>query len=329
MRSTTEVPTPMGAGEPVSSFDVTTVRRLSNVDAWRWIAAAACDWLVIFAAATGFLLVSHWLTYVLALLVIGARQHALGVLVHEGVHRRVTASPFWNDLLSDLLAGYALLTPTAGYRQFHLRHHRVLDTPDDPERIALDRFPAEWSFPMPRRRLLFYLLRDITGLWPMPLIVLARLIWTFPTRHVHLAGVLLFHAALGAVALAAGHLLTMVILWWIPLVTLFPMCFRVRTAAEHSGIDGTTPRYTRARVDVLASTRSTGGGALGRFFFGPHNVRLHVEHHLYPSVPFYRLPALAQALRSDMRFEQRYRRSPSYLALVRELILRNGAESQG
>ena len=47
---------------------------------------------------------------------------------------------------------------------------------------------------------------------------------------------------------------------------------------------------------------TTGRGPLGwltRLCFFPHHVDYHIEHHLYPAVPHYRLPALHRRLRDD------------------------------
>jgi fatty acid desaturase len=37
---------------------------------------------------------------------------------------------------------------------------------------------------------------------------------------------------------------------------------------------------------------------LGRAVLFPHHVNYHLEHHLYPAVPHYRLPALHRLLQS-------------------------------
>ena len=49
---------------------------------------------------------------------------------------------------------------------------------------------------------------------------------------------------------------------------------------------------------ILESTRSYTTGALGRFLY--MNMNNHVEHHLYPQVPFYALPDLAKAVRTQV-----------------------------
>src|SRR5262249_15902234 len=172
---------------------------------------------------------------------------------------------------SDYLAGYPLLAPTEGYRAFHLKHHRLLDTHEDPERITIDRFEREWTFPMPTRRFWWLLFRDMTGLWPRPALALMFLIWNIPARRVrHLIPVVIVHGTVAGLFLAAGQLWTLVLFWWLPLGTVFPACFRLRTAAEHSGIDPGTARYAQPQVDVVGTTRTTIGNPITRFFIAPH-----------------------------------------------------------
>ena len=49
---------------------------------------------------------------------------------------------------------------------------------------------------------------------------------------------------------------------------------------------------------ILESTRSFSTAWLGRFLY--MNMNNHVEHHLYPQVPFYGLPTLADAVRNQV-----------------------------
>lgn len=56
---------------------------------------------------------------------------------------------------------------------------------------------------------------------------------------------------------------------------------------QHAETEPNTP-------DIRNSTRSLETNGVGRFLY--MNMNHHVEHHLYPSVPFHRLPALSTAL---------------------------------
>jgi fatty acid desaturase len=72
--------------------------------------------------------------------------------------------------------------------------------------------------------------------------------------------------------------------WVLPYCTWHAAAQYLRLICEHSAVRSTDPRY--------AKTRSTIPGVLARFFVLPRNIGYHIEHHWYPSVPFYNLPAL-------------------------------------
>jgi fatty acid desaturase len=51
--------------------------------------------------------------------------------------------------------------------------------------------------------------------------------------------------------------------------------------------------------EELGSTRTVIPYLWERCFFAPHNISYHLEHHLFPGVPFYNLPKLSAALMRD------------------------------
>ncbi|MEM8542012.1 MAG: fatty acid desaturase, partial [Pseudomonadota bacterium] len=72
----------------------------------------------------------------------------------------------------------------------------------------------------------------------------------------------------------------------------FFMFMYIRAVAEHFG---STMDYS----NELTGTRTTIVGPIERFFFAPHNVSYHADHHMFPSVPFYRLPELHEKLMAN------------------------------
>jgi fatty acid desaturase len=52
----------------------------------------------------------------------------------------------------------------------------------------------------------------------------------------------------------------------------------------------------------------------------PKNVNFHIEHHFYPSVPFYRLPQLHRTLMSKAEFKDSVHVTRSYLGVLRECV---------
>jgi fatty acid desaturase len=58
----------------------------------------------------------------------------IAVIAHEGVHRVLFKSKFWNDLCGGILSSLAGMLPFYANRQFHLLHHRYTHQPGlDPE----------------------------------------------------------------------------------------------------------------------------------------------------------------------------------------------------
>lgn len=63
------------------------------------------------------------------------------------------------------------------------------------------------------------------------------------------------------------------------------------TIIQHAEMEENTP-------DLRRSTRSFKTNLLGRFLYA--NMNHHIEHHLYPSVPFHALPALSSEIRAQL-----------------------------
>lgn len=67
-------------------------------------------------------------------LIIGASQHQLGGVIHEGTHFLLFENRRLNELASDWLAAFAIYTTTYQYRVHHLAHHQFVNDPErDPD----------------------------------------------------------------------------------------------------------------------------------------------------------------------------------------------------
>jgi fatty acid desaturase len=121
-----------------------------------------------------------------------------------------------------------------------------------------------------------------------------------------------FYAVVITVLAWFGALHLLLMYWFVPLFTWMTVIFRVRSIAEHSAIEG--------RVNAYAQTRSTGASVLEHIFVAPKNVNYHIEHHFYPSVPFYRLPELHRVLMSRSDFKDSVHVTRSYLGVLRECV---------
>jgi fatty acid desaturase len=61
-------------------------------------------------------------------------------------------------------------------------------------------------------------------------------------------------------------------------------------------------------------------GVLARVFLLSKNVNYHLEHHLYPSVPFHRLPELHALLMKRDSYRRAAHVVPSYWHVLRECV---------
>src|SRR5689334_5679095 len=72
---------------------------------------------------------------VAGMLISGVAINALVLLLHEGMHHTLFASPLWNRWVS-FLCGVPVLMSFSAYQVMHLRHHTYLGDPRDPDDYA-------------------------------------------------------------------------------------------------------------------------------------------------------------------------------------------------
>jgi fatty acid desaturase len=247
---------------------------------FRWLVPVGFDWAVIVLCIALAGAVDHWAIYVLAVFVIGTRQHALAIMGHDGAHLLACRPRWLNDLVTVLFCFWPLGLGISAYRKHHFTHHRRPGTKVDPE-LAYKRSRApQWDLPSPRRRMYLYFLKDVVGLGLIDLVHAMRVVP--PVTAIDVVGPLLFWAAALAVLLWTGSA-WIIVLWLAGLITSFWAMFRLRIWTEHLGTG-----------DVHRISARWWQGLL----FLPHNTWCHFEHHRWPSVPCWNLPAARSLDRS-------------------------------
>lgn len=236
------------------------------------------DWLMIGLAATTAILWSHPLGYILAVLIIGNRQHALAVLGHDGSHYSISRNRTLNDHLSNALAFGPLGLIVDGYRGLHLQHHRETGTANDPELMHKAMRAPQWDLPTSPFRVLRYALMDLLGGAASDYGIIVR--FAKPEKKSAVWGLIGVHG-LTVASLATLGLWQVVVLWYAALLTSFMMFFRLRLWLEHQGTTDTQ------RVDLRP---------IEAMVLAPHNAWYHWEHHQFAAVPYHQLPALRKAL---------------------------------
>ena len=262
---------------------------LSRSDLWAW-------WLVLstWALTMGLLLLAgafpHPVTILLVWVLLAGRQLGLSVLMHEAGHNTLFASRVLNQWVGQWLCALPTLNDLTAYATGHLDHHRLAGTPDDPDLPNYRAYPVDGiSF---RRKVL----RDLTGQTGFKLIagILRGGLVHFGGRSSDGKSLLLKQVGVQAALAAMLMLLGIGWTWWLwfaSLMTSYMLVARLRQIAEHAAVpDAGNP-------DPRFNTRTVEAPVWQRFLMAPHFVNYHLEHHLLPGVPCYRLPGFRVLLK--------------------------------
>lgn len=227
-----------------------------------------------------------WAARLPSYVVMGVALHALGILMHEAVHGNFFRHQML-DRWAAFLLGAPVLVSGAAYRVAHLRHHRYNRSWRDPDEFSnYIRHPKLLS-------LVFYawaLLGMLMFLVHVP--VNALRLGTPRERIAVVTEYTMLAVVYGAVVVAAVHLdaTDVLIHGW-----LFPMCIawlivNLRGWSEHML---TRPGHP------LTQTRTVTSNRIVRFLMC--NLNYHLEHHLFPGMPWYNLPRLHALLQDEYR----------------------------
>ncbi|WP_000330010.1 fatty acid desaturase family protein, partial [Acinetobacter baumannii] len=230
--------------------------------------------------------------------------------INDFVGEWLCARPIWNDLQK--------------YRVHHVRHHAKTSTPDDPDLSLVA------GFPVSKQSLTRKFLRDLTGITGLKfslgrvLMDLDVMKWTVANDQIWLdlsdknfvdyaksiaknsTGAIATNLVLYGVLKACGQQ-RFYWLWPLAYLTPFPLFLRIRSMAEHAGMQTSNT--------ALTNTRTTRAGWIARSFVAPIHVNYHMEHHLMASVPYFKLPRMHKILRERGHVPT----PPSYFEVIHTL----------
>ncbi len=231
--------------------------------------------------------VPHWPVLLLpqGLLII-----SLFSLLHETIHK----SPFrsgWLNTTAARVSGFMLFLPPLWFRHFHTAHHRYTNEPERDPELAEPR-PRTWS------QYLWYLSGIPVWISHGKVLLingLGKNRDTYVPERDRAAiqresRVLIALYGLLITASLYGERLDVFWAWIVPAIVAQPF-LRAYLLAEHGGC---------AFVEnMFENTRTTFTTRLVRFFMW--NMPYHTEHHIFPAVPFHRLPELHRMIRDHLR----------------------------
>lgn len=260
-----------------------SIKKLTLSSYWS-VPRIALDLLLWVTAAFMAQQLDTWWAYSLAILFIGAvPMHDILFHGHEGAHRRISRISWLNEIFNWFChALYGL--SSSGYRKFHLEHHRLTHTDQDPEFRLMNRIAKGapgWS----------WLLAPLFS-------YLAMNVWPFQAKGalklkkqvaLELIATLLLHVVL-CLSLGTVYYLLFVLL---PAILILWPTASLRSLCEHHATESHNP-WTHSRGMVVHPILS----------FLWSNANYHLEHHLCPSVPFHKLPEVRRLLSQNYQEQQ-------------------------
>ena len=298
-----------------------TVRKLSVIDDRRNAILLFLQWAIAIAAGTVAIHLDSVPVYILAGFIIGSRIQCLAVMMHDACHSMLFSNRRINDLIGDIFVAYPLGFSIHLYRANHMHHHRYTNTMRDRDYRVQQRDPDQ-KFPKRPAAMFWLLVRSVTGLNFYRMARDSR-IWA-PFANFHSPGRFGYHFPLALriryvvwAVLFYGLILISPWRWQILGLLLIPQFIwanvfnRIRAIAEHNGV---------ANERELNGTRTIIPTLLDRFLIAPLNVSYHLEHHLFPSVPWQNLRRLHGVLMTDPSFATHAHITRSYWGVMRELM---------
>ena len=260
-----------------------TLRQLHHKSGWRHGVVAARQFALLAGVTWALIRFENPLIWIPLALVQGFTIFNFTILLHEVVHHTVfeRRHPLAERLLGFLYAVPSGISPSQ-FTRWHLDHHAELGSDeDDPKRHHLSpKVNKRW----------FKLLYCTPALFPIYFRA-AR------AESAHYEAPLQSRIAFERKVSIAAHLLAITGIWFVfgiyaavrasivPVFFVFPVAFTLNRLGQHYDIEPADP----AKWGTLMR---------GHWFwdFAFLNSNYHLEHHYFPGVPFYHLPALQRAL---------------------------------
>jgi len=268
---------------------------LEFLHTWLWISFA-------FAVAG---LWPNAFTIIISMFILGGKQLACAILMHDTAHRSMFNSKQANIFFGNWFAGYPILHDVERYRPYHLEHHVKTGGTEDPDLSLTKGYPTT-VISFARK-----MLRDLSGASGIKGHI-AVLIMHWGYFKYELGGRIIKTNQQGGIIKAfanflknmagpvAANFILYLILWligepwlyllWIgSLLTTYNFSLRIRSIAEHSIVPD--------RLDDYKNTRTTYSNFFEKILFAPHHVNYHAEHHLLMTVPSYNFPVMHQLIK--------------------------------
>lgn len=268
--------------------------------------AVASVWVQTIGIVVLAVWLDNWFVWVAAFLLMGRAHAQFAALMHEAAHRLLFRNRKVNDWVGRWLLGFPSFTPIDLYRRGHMAHHREEFGPDEPD------IPLYRGYPISRDSFRRKLVRDATGQtgWKLFKGLLRGVAAKDKSVRSQARSIVAVQLVFLAVGIALGHPWVYFILWLAPFLTVWRVINRLRSIAEHGGM--------QRSKDRRMTTHSVRQSVWSRFALVPFHIGWHLAHHVDSGIPMANLPRYHEELRKAGYVNDaiEYR---SYTALWRKL----------
>ncbi len=266
--------------------------------------------ILVFAVTIGIFVLTAWadnvFVWIGAFIVMGAMHARFAILMHEAAHRLLFANRKANDFVGKWLVAFPAFVPIDLYRRGHMAHHREEFGPNEPD------IPLYRGYPIPRDSMLRKLRRDALGItgWKLIRGLFRGVVSDNEKIRGQARGIVATQIVMLGLFTAFGHPWMYFILWFLPHLTVWRVINRLRSIAEHGGMQHS--------ADRRETTHSVRQHWPARLTIVPYFTGWHLAHHVDSGIPMRNLPRLHEELvRSG--YVQPGLEYRSYLALWRTL----------
>lgn len=308
--------------DKIPKIEPEIIKGLSRLKPWRAFLAIALDWLVIILCIVLCEKISYWF-YPLAFVIVGTRYHGLEAMMHDAVHYRLHSNKKVNDFIGELSV-WPMGLSVYLYRYLrHFSHHKNIGTLKDAHVFqSYKRYPERFNIPTHGWQLFRNCVTVAVNfpgeVWLGQIYRNAKL---FPTLSKKRASVWIgFQLAIFLFIIIGSLIWGLKVVWIyllffvIPFIWIAVFSRYLRLLSEHFGIPTAQPGPFPG-----SDTRTVLVSWPIRAMLWPHNLNYHLEHHWYPSVPFYNLPALHQLLYASPAIRERMHVTRGLRNLIAEL----------
>jgi fatty acid desaturase len=278
--------------------------QLRRIDDVRNVGSVLLTWGQALGTIGAAVWIGHPLAYVAAFVLMGPAFARFAILGHEAAHKLLFTNKRANDAVGRWVLAYPSFVPLDAYRRGHFAHHKDEFGPDEPDLNLYNGYPiTKASF----RRKLWRDARGTSG-WKNLKGLLAAL-RSKGSRSIAMR-LLVMQVPLVVAAVLVGRWWLYPLLWLGPWMTSWRVINRLRSIAEHGGM--------QRSKDRRQTTHHVRQSLWARFWMVPFNTGWHLAHHVDMGVPWRNLPKLQAELDAAgwVAPELTY---PSYRALWRTL----------